>query len=342
MHLAEPSTPCGPVRGVSPRLFKKNIPEDAPVTAESAALFRFSEQCNYRCPMCSNTGEKTLFFSPVEELLRRAAFLEGVGFRRVVVTGGEPTIHPGFWTVVEWLAAHEMSWDTNTHGGSFAAPGFAERAVGTGLKRAIVSLHSLHAPTSAAIFGTREDAHDASVAGVDRLLDVGADVMLNCVVNRLNQMQLEDYLQSGAERFGGKVAFKFVFPSTLGKGGQWAGIATLRYEELRETVQRLRAHAAHMQLRISFESFPNCILQDPEGVNYGRSTFGETHYLDDATGDRVYSMRHIEAELSAFGEVCRHCTALRTCSGISRQYARRYGVDELTPFLPRDVETARS
>src|SRR5262249_26601357 len=80
------------------------------------------------------------------------------------------------------------------------------------------------------------------------------------------------------------------------------------------------------------ESFPNCILQDSEGMNYGRSTFGETHYLDDATGDRVYSMRHIEAELSAFGEACRGCVALRTCSGVSPQYARGFGVHELTPF----------
>ena len=152
------------------RLFKKRIPEDAPVTAQSAALFRFGEQCNYRCPMCSNTGEASLFFHSTDELLRRAAFLHSAGLRRVVVTGGEATIHPGFWTVVKRLAAYAMTWDINTHGGSFSKPAFARRAAGSGLQRAIVSLHSLHAPTSAAIFGTKEDAHEATVAGVDRLL----------------------------------------------------------------------------------------------------------------------------------------------------------------------------
>ena len=316
----------------SQRLFKRRLPDDVPVTASSAALFRFGEQCNYRCPMCSNTGESPLFFRPTDELLRRAAYLRGCGFRRVVVTGGEATIHPGFWTVVEQLAADAMVWDINTHGGSFSKPGFAQRAVDSGLKRAIVSLHSMHAATSAAIFGTSEDAHHGTVAGVDCLLAAGSEVMLNCVITRFNLTQLEDYLYTGTQRFSGKVAFKFVFPSTLGKGGHWPGIATLRYGEVRDTVQRLQAAAVQQRLQVYFESFPNCILDVPDHLNYGRSTFGETHYLDDATGNRVYSMRHIEAELSAFGEVCRQCSALRHCPGISRAYAKRYGVGELTPF----------
>ncbi len=317
------------------RLFKRQLPEEAPVTSSSAALFRFGEQCNYRCPMCSNTGEAALFFRPTDELLRRAAVLQHCGFRRVVVTGGEATIHPGFWTVIEHLAAASMVWDINTHGGSFGAAGFAQRAVDHGLQRAIVSLHSMHGATSAAIFGTNEGAHRGTIAGIDRLVEAGVEVLLNCVITRLNLTQLEDYLHTATQRFDRKVAFKFVFPSTLGKGGHWPGIATLRYHELRATVRRLQDLAAHQQLRILFESFPNCVLEIPEHLNYGRATFGETHYLDDASGDRVYSMRHIEAELSAFGEACLRCTALRHCPGVSLAYARQFGVDELTPFPPR-------
>jgi MoaA/NifB/PqqE/SkfB family radical SAM enzyme len=319
----------------SPRLFKKQVPEEAPVTPRSAALFRFGEQCNYRCPMCSNTGEASLFFRPTDELLRRAAYLHGRGFRRVVVTGGEATIHPGFWTVVERLAADGMVWDINTHGRTFSKPHFARRAVERGLQRAIVSLHSFDPATSAAIFGVSEEAHHGTVAGIERLLEAGVDVMLNCVLTRLNLARLVEYLETGHRRFAGKVAFKFVFPSTIGKGGGWQEIA-LRYDDVRENVQRLRARAAELSARLSFESFPNCVLRDPEAPNFGRSTFGESHYLDDATGDRVYAMRHIEAELSAYGEACRRCIAVRRCPGLSYAYAKRYGVDEIAPFLSDD------
>lgn len=314
-----------------PRLFKKNVPEDEPIRPDSAALFRFGEQCNNDCPMCSNTGEASLFFHPTETLLRRAAFLRDRGFRRAVVTGGEPTIHPGFWTVVERLRADGFTWDVNTHGRSFAKEGFAQRAVDLGLERAIVSLHSLRPATSAAIFGTRENAHHETVAGIDRLLDAGVTLTVNCVLTRLTLDDLDEYLREGYARFGGRAAFKFVFPTSLGKGGQWSEIA-LRYDDVREPVRRLQATARALGADVVFESFPNCILDDPGSVNLGRWSFGETHYLDDADGDRIYSMSHIEASLSAFAEQCRQCAALRTCPGISRAYAKRHGTGELTPF----------
>jgi hypothetical protein len=317
------------------RLFTKEVADDEVVTPGSVVLFRFGEQCNNACPMCSNTGDPSLFFHSTDTLLRRADFVRSRGFLRAIVTGGEATIHPGFWPVVGRLAALGMTWDINTHGRSFAEPSFARRAVEHGLRRAIVSLHSHRAATSAAIFGTGEEAHHETVAGVERLVEAAVEVTLNCVLTRLNLLQLEDYLRAGHRCFGDAVAVKFVFPSTIGKGGQWPGITTLRYGDARETVGRLQTLGAQLGLRVFFESFPNCILQDPNAVNLGRSAFGETHYLDDATGDRVYAMRHIEGELSAFGDTCRGCTALRHCPGIPLEYAKRYGVDELVPFSPR-------
>lgn len=314
------------------RLFKKVVPDGAPVTARSAALFRFGEQCNNHCPMCSNTGDPALFFHRTEELLRRADFLHAHGFRRVVVTGGEATIHPGFWEIIERLTGYGMVWDANTHGRTFAQPDFTRRAVASGLKRAIVSLHSHRPGPSAAIFGASERAHQETVAGIECLTGAGAAVMLNCVLTHLNRDHLDEYLEWGVERFGRGVAFKFCFPSTIGKGGAWSGIAGLRYADVQAAVRELRALAAALRVRLFFEAFPHCIVGDPEGLNLGRSAFGESHYLDDATGDRVYTMRHIEAELAAFGPACRQCPALRRCPGVARHYAQRYGVGELVPF----------
>jgi len=330
MQPAHSEQPVNPAP--SRRLFKKRVADELQLDERSTSLFRFGEQCNYRCPMCSNTGDPNLFFHQTEELLRRADFLHGLGFRRAMVTGGEATIHPGFWDVVERLASHGMEWDLNTHGRSFAQEGFAERAVQTGLCRAIVSLHSLVPETSAAIFGVSERAHGETVEGVRRMIDAGVVVTLNCVLNRLNLDQLESYLLGAREQFGDGVVFKFVFPTTIGKGGDWDGIAGVRYADVRDRVRRLRRLAAEREIDVCFESFPNCVIGDPEARNIGRSGFGESHYLDDAAGDRVYAMRHIEAELSAYGEACRRCAVLESCPGISREYVRRFGVEELVPF----------
>ena len=282
--------------------------------------------------MCSNTGDPKLLFHSLDELLRRVSFVRSAGFSRVVVTGGEPTIHPGFWSIVEQLAAFAIEWDINTHGRSFAVPGFAERAVSLGLKRAIVSLHSHDAATSAAIFGTSEQNHSLSVQGIRRLLDAGVMMMANCVINQLNLDQLETYTQKSWELFGDRIALKFVFPSTLGKGGRWPAIAGLRYADVRAPIRRVHALADELGLRVFFESIPHCIVGCREGVNLGRSAFGETHYLEDDGGDRIYAMRAIEADLFVFAEVCRSCPVSRRCSGVAQTYAARHGVEELEPF----------
>ena len=145
-----------PVATTSLRLFQRRAAQEQAVTPYSLALFRLGEACNHRCPMCSNSGRPEAFFVQPDDLLRRADFLHELGFRRVVLTGGEPTIHPGLPALVARLRELGMSWDANTHGRRFADPEFAAWAVESGLHRAIVSLHSHELEASCVVSGDRK------------------------------------------------------------------------------------------------------------------------------------------------------------------------------------------
>ena len=124
---------------------------------------------------------------------------------------------------------------------------------------------------------------------------------------------------------------KFAFPSTTGKGGEWDGI-DLRYGDIQEEVRRSRVLARDLGLKVAFESFPNCVLGSKRSKNMGRSGFGETHYLDDITGDRIYPIQYIESVLTVFPETCQGCAALDVCPGVADTYLRRHGVSELVPI----------
>lgn len=304
---------------------------ERPVDAKSISLFRLAEACNNDCPMCSNSGRPEAWFTATEALLKRVDFLAGLGFQRVVLTGGEPTIHPGFWDVVAALNAHAITWDVNTHGRSFSDPAFAARARAQGLERAIVSLHSHDVETSCLIFGCNERGHDETIQGIEGLLSENVWLMLNCVVTTHNAGHLTEYLRWCVERFGTGYTLKVAFPSTTGKGGEWEGLA-LRYADVMAEVMTMRAAAGELGLRVVFESFPSCVLADPTNQNISRSGFGETHYLDDVSGDRVYPIDHIEAALSAYPETCHSCRAITTCPGVSEGYMMRYGAGEFVPM----------
>ncbi len=325
-------TPALPVAAASPRWLRRRISAELAVTPRSLALFRLGEQCNNKCPMCSNSGRPEAYFPPTADLLRRADFLHGRGIRRVVLTGGEATIHPGFWDVVARLGEHGISWDSNTNGRSFADPAFAARAVETGLVRAIVSLHSHLPETSQLISGVSAKGHAEIIAGIGELLHAGAQLMLNCVLTTHTAGTLLDYVRWCHATWTGGFQVKFAFPTTVGKGGDWAGIH-LTYSDIEAELRAVRSAADLHGWDVVVESVPPCVLGDPSVRDVSRSGFGETHYLDDITGDRLYPIRHIEAALSVHPEACRGCRALGDCPGVGEDYARRVGTGELRPFL---------
>ncbi len=311
-------------------LYQKDRPRAAPVTEASIALFRLGEQCNNACPMCSNSGRPGAFFIATDELLRRADRLAAAGFRAAFVTGGEPTIHPGFWPVVARLGERGMRWHLNTHGRSFSDGEFARRAVAGGLGLAIVSLHSPDPARSAAIFGADERAHDETVRGVEQLVAAGARVIVNCVVSTVNLADLAEHVRFCAARFG-PITLKIAYPFHLGKGGAWAPLH-LPLSSLRGPLAAARAAAATTGVTLAFESIPNCILGDEAAVNRSRTGCGESHYLDDLDGETLLSIEHLEAEHGRYAAGCLKCSAFARCPGVGPVYADEFGTDELVPF----------
>jgi MoaA/NifB/PqqE/SkfB family radical SAM enzyme len=322
------------------RLMRKRRPERVPVDAQSIALFRLGEQCNNDCPMCSNSGRPEAFFQETEELLTRVEFLHTAGIKRVVLTGGEPTIHPGFWEIVEALVEKGIAWDINTHGRSFAEPEFAAKAISMGLKRAIVSFHAFESAVSQEISGCSEAGHLETIAGIEALVDSPVRVTLNVVLTRLNLPILQAHLDYCRERFGEDYRIKVVFPSTAGKGGQWEAIQ-LQYSEVVQGALAARAWSDDVGIPVVFEGFPNCVLGDADREDFSRSGFGETHYLEDVGGRDLYSIRHIEAQFNVYLESCSVCTALQKCLGVSENYLRTIGIEEFVPFV-EDALTAPS
>ncbi len=320
-----------PVHQSRTRLMRRRTPPSLPVTARSIALFRLGEACNNHCPMCSNSGRPEAWLTPQEELLRRVDWLADQGLKRVVVTGGEPTSHPAFWAVIQRLNDRSMVWDINSNGRTFAQVGFADRAVEEGLQRAIISMHSHIPAVSQEMSGVTAKGHSEILAGIDALVAAGVPVMLNLVLSTINHATLLDYLDWTVARWGHDIELKICFPTTVGRGGAWPGI-DLRYRDVASGVQAFVAACEAINLTWHLESFPLCAIDDPRARNMSRSGFGETHYLDDVSGDRLYPITHIEAELGCYAETCRTCQAFDTCSGVSEAYARRWGADELTPF----------
>lgn len=315
-------------------MWVKRRVDEVPVDATSNVLVRLGEHCNHACPMCSNTGLPQLRHIATAEAIRRVEAVYALGFRRVVLTGGEPTIHPGFFAVVARLHQLSVLWDLNTHGRSFHRADFAERARSGGLQRAVVSLHGDTPGIANGMSGAPPVAFEQTLAGIENLLAARAEVTVNLVLSTLNVERLDSWLDLLHERFGTRATAKICFPSLNSQGADWEPIQ-LRLDQARLHIRGARTHARALGLVLQWESVPNCVSGDPLHDNVGRLGFGETHYLDDRNGAHVYAIAAAEATVQRYHEDCLRCPAFARCPGVSERYAERFGLAELVPFAER-------
>jgi MoaA/NifB/PqqE/SkfB family radical SAM enzyme len=127
--------------------------EDAALTERH--WVRLTSCCNNRCLFCLDADAQDGTVRPRGDVV--ADIEEGArrGRRRLILSGGEPTIHPDFHDLVAaGVASGYERVQVISNGRMFARPGFLDAAIAAGLGELTVSLH-----------GHRAELHD-------RLVDV--------------------------------------------------------------------------------------------------------------------------------------------------------------------------
>ncbi len=166
-----------------------------PAASEKRHWIRLTRVCNQRCLFCLDRGAQNGSSLPFEVLKRNLARGRKQGMTRVVLSGGEPTIHPMFLELIG--AAQALGYthiQTITNGRRFCYPAFLDAAVAAGLREVTFSLH-----------GNNPALHDRLtrvpgsfvqlVTALRRALSIrGLIVSVDVVINRLNLPVLREIL----------------------------------------------------------------------------------------------------------------------------------------------------
>lgn len=198
-----------------------------------------TDRCNLRCVYCMPetgaahaTGPDALDAGEVERIARAAA---AVGFRKVRLTGGEPTLRADLVEIVARLARiegiHEVALTTN----AILLPGLAPQLRRAGLARVNVHLDSLDPARLAGIM--RHATLAGILAGIAAAEEAGfRPIKLNCVVAAgYNEEDVVDLARLTLER---DWHVRFIELMPLG-GGECARVAVARYVSNIETRARI-------------------------------------------------------------------------------------------------------
>jgi MoaA/NifB/PqqE/SkfB family radical SAM enzyme len=153
--------------------------------------------CNHFCGFCSNPTtpyEHTLDSMKllVDDLVARDYF-------GVILTGGEPTLHPELPAIAAYASGRGLDVRVITNGTRLADPAFARALADAGVRRVHVSIYSVLPDVEARLRGAAGTLERA-LRALDSAHEAGLDVHVNCVINRLNADHLDDNIRYFIER----------------------------------------------------------------------------------------------------------------------------------------------
>lgn len=157
-------------------------------------------KCDLRCNNCfalaALESKRSISFDRAKEIAK-----EGLvsGFRRLHLTGGEPTLWKDFFSLVEY--AYEIGYESlffNTHGGHLTED-YCQRIASYGNKISLTISLNGDAPLHDAVRG--EGAHERAIRGIGNALQAGLQVELFVVVGKRLLGELPGFVDRTFRRF---------------------------------------------------------------------------------------------------------------------------------------------
>jgi len=163
-------------------------------------------KCNSNCIFCFSRKElsREHFSMDIINSVMQKHF--NLGYRILVLSGGEPTIHPDFVKIIS--SAKLMGYEyvrVITNGRMFAYKKFLRKSIAAGLDEATISIHS-HIPKVQDYLSDIEGSFEQTLNGIKNCINFNLDVKINIVVSKINLKTLKESLsffnKLGIKRIG--------------------------------------------------------------------------------------------------------------------------------------------
>ncbi len=251
----------------------KNV-EKEEAAHEKRNWVRLTFDCNDRCVFCLDAHTHDGTNRDREEIKRQILDGRRKGADRLILSGGEPTIHPNYVDFIKLgRKAGYRKIQTVTNGRLFAYKDFLTKCIDAGLGEITFSIHGVNARIHDALVGTK-GAFDQEIQGLQHALDDGRVIInIDVCVNRGNVKTLPDLL----ERFTTMGVKEYDLLHVIPFGRAYTeGKETLFYdlEEMRPYLLAAFEYSKRPDMHIWLNRFPvkhlegfENLIQDPYKLN---------------------------------------------------------------------------
>lgn len=298
---------------------------------------RLTRACNNRCAFCLDSGAHDGLALPESVVREKLQQGRDSGATRLILSGGEPTIHPKFLDFVALGRALGYTWiQTVSNGRMFSYERFTRQALDAGLREATLSMHA-HTPDLYAQL-TGIHAFPQALKGLVNLVRGGAVVSVDIVLTRLNLPVLKEILQFYMDL--GVYEFDLLHLVPFGRGfDDNRDLLFADDDTIRDGLARALELADTPGLFLWTNRLPIRYLEGHEDL------FQDPHKLyDEVLGERE-AFKRLFADGTppeCLGDRCPHCFLLPFCQAARAVAAGERGQPRPDGELVLDAATAES
>ncbi len=301
-------------RNVSP------FQNDSPVNPRG--LLRINGHCNMSCSFCF--VDRTVPDFDLAQLKEETQAMARSGTRHLVLSGGEPTLHPELAELIRFAKALG-SFDViemQSNGVKCADLAYTRELVEAGLNKVTVSLHSIDPEHSDKI--TRlPNAFAKTVQAMHNFRQLGVVTQIAHVITKANYQELPEtvrYLRQEFPASGGHLSICFAIAQEISDlVFQWV---TPTFTEIKPFVANALDYCLDTGVgfggMIGQGGYPPCMLDG--NLRYYANVLDKVYKSEDA-GDQFFKP-----------EKCKECSFDAHCLGPRRSYIEHYGDAEIKPF----------
>ncbi|MGM0575883.1 MAG: radical SAM protein [Myxococcota bacterium] len=294
--------------------------------------------CNHFCGFCSNPT--TPYVHTFETVAALADDLAEQGYFGVILTGGEPTLHPELPRIVAYCRDLGLHVRMITNGHRLADEAFARDLGEAGLQLVHVSVYSTRPEVEERLRGLPRTLERA-VAGIDHAHRHGITVNINSVINRMNADHLDESVAYWLEHhpYIPHFVWNNLDPS-MGRAEVNQDRFVPRLADFEASLKRALDLLYRSGRTFRVEKVPLCYMTEYAWASTETRKIikGEDRlifYLDEMQAVRQAEWGHI------YSEACDSCSLRSICAGL---FDRGDGYDpaELYPlFVPREPVVER-
>lgn len=229
--------------------------------------------CNYRCEFCYYK-DKLSDRDSLDEILKRVDYIWDYGIRQIDLSGGESSVEPNWFKILDYCKAKGFTISTLSHGGKFANMDFLQKSVEHGLTEILFSLHGYDETTHDQITGVK-GSFVKILQAIDNANELGLVVRLNCTVYDVNCVGLSTHYP---------VLVKHIHPLEVNfialkynlDNREFRGVAFKQITDaIKQTIDQIKSDTKYINVRFA----PFCYMEGYE--QYVCNTFQHVYDLYD-------------------------------------------------------------